>query len=579
MTTWVDVAGWTLLHFLWQGTAIAGLAAASLWLLRRAGPQPRYLLACLALATMVTVPAATALMLSLEAPSAVVRSPALPVPTDAPGIDSPRDRPAAAVDQRATAALPWVVGVWGTGVLVLIGRLAHGWYGVGALRRAAMAAPPSVWAGTAAAVAARLQIRRVIRVVDSIAVDAPIVLGWLRPIVVMPVAVLTHLTPEQVTAILAHELAHIRRHDFAINLLQAIVETVLFYHPGVWWLSRRVRAERERCCDATAVAVTGDAVGYVEALTRIEAWRGGNARLALAATGGSLLDRVRHVLAADTTPPARGAAVLIAAAAVLVAVAGASTYVTAIDARAEPEPEPVAWRIVFDHPSGELTIKGFTGRDLIRFAYNVPAARVIGGPSWLDAESIDLSTHLTEDPGAAGIQEVIRELLERRLALTTRTETKEFPAYALVTSTGAGPGLAPAAPCVNVQAWLEADAARRPRDLSGRRRCGTWQGSYTTLSGTGVSMAGVADLIEEFFQQGLDHLDVFDRTGLTGEFDVAIELSPLLATAGRSRIPGVKLPGMSRLPGELTEQIGLTIEPIMHPYDVIVVAGINRPGE
>ena len=92
-------------------------------------------------------------------------------------------------------------------------------------------------------------------------------------------------------------------------------------------------------------------------------------------------------------------------------------------------------------------------------------------------------------------------------------------------------------------------------------------------------MAGVADLIETFFQQGLDHLDVFDHTGLAGDFDIAIELSPLLATAGRFRIPGVKLPGMSRLPGELSEQIGLTIQPIMHPYDVIVVAGIQRPRE
>jgi uncharacterized protein (TIGR03435 family) len=92
-------------------------------------------------------------------------------------------------------------------------------------------------------------------------------------------------------------------------------------------------------------------------------------------------------------------------------------------------------------------------------------------------------------------------------------------------------------------------------------------------------MAGVADVIEEFFQQGLDHQDVFDRTGLAGDFDVAIEMSTLLATAGRFRIPGVTLPGMSRLPGELSEQIGLTIVPIMHPYDVIVVAGIHRPRE
>ena len=579
MSAGIDVAGWTLLHFIWQGAAIAGLAAAGLRLLRRARPQARYLLACFALGAMAVVPIATALVLSAEAPIAFGRAAVLPVSTDAAGPDTPLHTPPGAADQHATAALPWVVAFWGAGVFVLLARLAHAWYRLGTLRRAAMAAPPSTWAGAAAATAARLGIRRAIHVVDSLAIETPLVVGWLRPIVLMPVAALTHLTPDQVTAILAHELAHIRRHDFAINLLQTVLETALFYHPGVWWLSRRIRAERELCCDATAVEVTGDALGYVEALTQMDAWRAGNARLALAATGGSLLDRVRHVLAADATPPARGLSGLIAAAALLVVATGGAAYVTAIETRAEPEPDAVAWRIVFDHPSGELTIKGFTGRDLIRFAYDVPASRVIGGPSWLDEESIDLSAHLAEDPGASGIQGVIREILQTRLGLTTRTETKEFPAYALINSTGGGPGLTPAAPCINVQTWLEGNPARRPRDLNGRRRCGTWDASYTALHGTGVSMADVAGMIEEFFRQGLDHLDVFDRTGLAGDFDIAIEMSPLLATAGRFRIPGVRLPGMSRLPGELTEQIGFTIEPIMHPYDVIVVAGIHRPRE
>ena len=103
-------------------------------------------------------------------------------------------------------------------------------------------------------------------------VDTPTVIGWLRPVVLLPVAALANLTPDQVQAILAHELAHVRRHDFVVNLLQTIAETLLFYHPAVWWLSHRIRVEREHCCDDIAVEVCGDPVGYAEALTTLAAW-------------------------------------------------------------------------------------------------------------------------------------------------------------------------------------------------------------------------------------------------------------------------------------------------------------------
>ena len=117
-------------------------------------------------------------------------------------------------------------------------------------------------------------------------VDVPTVVGWLRPAVILPVAALANLSPAQVEAVLAHELAHIRRHDYLVNLFQTLAETLLFYHPAVWWLSARIRTEREHCCDDVAVAVSGDAVGYARALAELEAWRVGTPGMALAATGG-----------------------------------------------------------------------------------------------------------------------------------------------------------------------------------------------------------------------------------------------------------------------------------------------------
>src|SRR5262249_25314266 len=121
-------------------------------------------------------------------------------------------------------------------------------------------------------------------------------------------------------AILAHELAHIRRHDYLVNLMQTLVETVLFYHPAVWWLSRRIRIERENCCDDLAVSLCGDPVAYASALADLEALRSGPApdhHIAMAATGGRLLLRVRRLLGAPSSHTGRGPAWLAGSVALL----------------------------------------------------------------------------------------------------------------------------------------------------------------------------------------------------------------------------------------------------------------------
>jgi len=142
----------------------------------------------------------------------------------------------------------------------------------------------------------QLGLRVPFRVVESAEVDSPTVIGWVQPVILLPIAVLAALSPAQVEAILAHELAHIRRHNYVVNLLQSVVETLLFYHPAVWWLSGRVRAEREHACDDIALAVCGDRVEYAAALAELEAQRGRDCAPALAATQGSLAARVRRIL-------------------------------------------------------------------------------------------------------------------------------------------------------------------------------------------------------------------------------------------------------------------------------------------
>jgi WD40 repeat protein len=148
-------------------------------------------------------------------------------------------------------------------------------------------------------VSGRLGLRRAVGVVRSTLAQVPVVVGYVRPIILLPVGLLTNIPAAQLEAILAHELAHVQRHDFVVNLLQTLVETLCFYHPAVWWLSHRIRVEREHCCDDLVVARLGNRVEYGRALVAIETLRGSSARLALGIDDGRLLARVHRIVGID----------------------------------------------------------------------------------------------------------------------------------------------------------------------------------------------------------------------------------------------------------------------------------------
>jgi beta-lactamase regulating signal transducer with metallopeptidase domain len=188
----------------------------------------------------------------------------------------------------------WVLPLWCAGVLIFAVRLIWSSRHVARLRREGDAAEASL-IQTVLRLARRMSIDRPVRVLMSSLADSPSVAGWLRPVILLPAATLLSLSVEQLETVLAHELAHIRRHDYLVNLLQTASETLLFYHPAVWWISARIRHERELCCDDMVVAVCGDAIGYARALTKLERLRMIAPELAMSGTGGSLLYRIRRL--------------------------------------------------------------------------------------------------------------------------------------------------------------------------------------------------------------------------------------------------------------------------------------------
>lgn len=274
-----------LLHFVWQGIVVAFLLWIALLLLRNRAPNTRYAASCTALALMAALPAVTIWTL-YERPVSLSGSIAFIIPPAAHAISASPGEWLALVRQ-------WILPLWAFGVALFSIRLGLAWRHVTLLRRTSEAAGGAVWEA-ASTLARHMSVARPVRVLVSKLADAPSVVGWLRPAILIPAAALAGLDAAQLQAILAHELAHIRRHDYLVNMLQTVVETLLFYHPAVWWVSSRMRHERELCCDDLAVRHCGDAIGYARALTKLERMRV-MPEPAVAATGGSLMYRIQRL--------------------------------------------------------------------------------------------------------------------------------------------------------------------------------------------------------------------------------------------------------------------------------------------
>ena len=323
----VTALGWTLLHFVWQGALIGGLLAATLSWLRRRGADARYLACCAAMALMMIAPAVTFVVLMQGRAEPFVAAPA------AMALDT---GPVAVVD-RLAAILPQLTLLWLLGVSVLGARSLWQWSCAQRMKRRGTVPAPAVWRRTVADLCERLAIRPPVRICESTLACVPMLIGWLRPVILVPAGMVTGLSPGQLRAVLAHELAHVRRHDYLVNLVQAVLESLLFYHPAVWWLSGRLREEREYCCDDVAVSVGGDALAYAQALSYLDSLRGDHYQPALASTGGPLMHRIQRLLGVKTKTSAAGLLGWMAPLAITLVMVAALSAMTLAPPSDEPE--------------------------------------------------------------------------------------------------------------------------------------------------------------------------------------------------------------------------------------------------
>lgn len=296
--------GLTVLHALWELALIALLVWVGLHLLRRRSARSRYLLACGGLAVMVL---GSVLTWFLITPSTSMDAQLIQAVGTIAGEATPTKGAVTFSEWlfRIHGMAPWAAVLWCVGFTLMLARLGAGlWW----LDRAYLAtAGPASQARQAMLnrLAERMGVTQSVRLLESAKAESPLLLGWLKPAILVPSAALLQLSPTALEAILAHELAHVRRFDYLVNLLQSFVEALLFFHPCAWWLSSRIRELREHCCDDAAATLCGDPLILAEGLSALERLRRriqSDPEPALAAAKGNLMSRITRLFQPQEAP-------------------------------------------------------------------------------------------------------------------------------------------------------------------------------------------------------------------------------------------------------------------------------------
>ena len=298
--------GWTLIHSIWQGAAVAFGFALVMFFMRRYRSQTRYLIGVMALMLILAMSMVT--FVSIYHPGTQGNTQA-----DQSDHSKVMLTRAAEIENLANPGkqsffkdyfnrhLPLVVTIWFLGILVLVLRFAGGFLYNQRIKVHRTRPLSTSWQNRLGNLCLQAKIRSSVRLVESALVNVPMTIGHFKPVILLPIGLVTGLPQDQVEALLAHELAHISRKDYLVNILQNIVDILFFYHPGVRWISSHIRSEREHCCDDIAVSVSGDSVSFARALTNIQGYGPKNANPAMAATGrttGSygLLNRIKRLV-------------------------------------------------------------------------------------------------------------------------------------------------------------------------------------------------------------------------------------------------------------------------------------------
>lgn len=288
----INVIGWALIHFIWQGALIGVVTALLMWALRNARPQTRYFIVCFALLLCAILPM-IAILKNIDTSQAYSQNSVMNASTQSASNEQDTVMQARLWLQ---TNMPWIVLWWSLVVTLLSLRLGMGLLWLRGYYEGKRGVENQFWQNKLDHISQQFGIHKrvLLRVVDDI--DSPVTIGFFRPMVLIPASLLTGMPTDLLEALIAHEVAHISRFDYAINLLQNLIEMLLFFHPAVWWISKKIRSERENIADDLAARNLGEPRRLALALQELDKFQLLTPQLALAAHGGNLMFRIKRLI-------------------------------------------------------------------------------------------------------------------------------------------------------------------------------------------------------------------------------------------------------------------------------------------
>ena len=328
----IQQISWTLLHFIWQAIVTGIVTAIVLRCIKNSSASVRYTTTSLAMLILMLMPLVTFPLVTVEKQEVV--SPVTlenvsfnensDISTNISPVviinEEPKQMQTVNNDSQVSyeAFLPYLALCWLAGITILSIWHIGGWFQIQKLRWQTIKPVTNIMTGQMQILAGKLGIKKIVKLVESSLVQVPTVVGHFKPVILMPASIMTGISVEQVEYLLAHELSHIRRNDYLINIIQTAFEILGFFHPVVWWLSKHIRTERENCCDDMAIAITGDKLEYAKALAAVEEMRSEQYKLAVAASGGNLYSRISRLLTEEKKNDRKNSGIYSATASMIV---------------------------------------------------------------------------------------------------------------------------------------------------------------------------------------------------------------------------------------------------------------------
>lgn len=617
MTSWTPSA-WALMevvgNHLWQSTLCLAVAALLTLALRRNRARVRYAI-WVAASVKFLVPFAPLMALGRQfdwRTSATVVQPTMTVLMDT--MSQPFSRPSIVI---ATTALPatssydlaavfpfLLLAIWWGGCVVILLIWGMGWQRLKKVVRNASLIRHGQELDILRRLEARAGISRPTPLISSDTCLEPGVFGLMKPVLLWPRGIAEHLTVGQIEALLAHEVCHVRRRDNLVAAVHMVIEAIFWFHPLVWWLEIRLVDERERACDEEVVRWGHDPVVYAESILKTcEFYAKSPLTCVAGVSGADLKKRIEAIMRNQDRE------VLGAWRKLLLATAGIATVAVPIvigtlsvpllraqspaDAARGPAFEAASvrpnrsghadWRLE-PLPGGRLTATNATVAALIRFAYEMPDFQVFGGPNWLNSDRFDVVAKAEGDASLEQKRLMLRRLLAERFKLTTHTEMRELPIYALVMARSdgrTGPRLRRAeVDCARADR-ASLDLGVGPSPPNGPPRCGyfgfapgaDFPSGRGGLGFRGLTLAALAKILVPMVRRS-----VSDQTGLTGYFDAEFDFMAELPPPPPP--PGVPNPWGSEFVSVFTvlpEQLGLKLDSRRGPVEVLVIDRAEQP--